>query len=236
MTLKPQIHKTLIASAVALSVAGCAMTDEYGYQRPATETEKGLGIGAAAGAITGALIGSGSGDAAEGALIGAVGGAILGGAVGNYMEQQRRDFQRVLAPEMTRGDIIIRPLPDDQLLVRMTSMTAFEVDSAQIKPGFYGTLNRIADVVNRYGKTQLVITGHTDSTGSEAYNQQLSMRRAAAVDNYLRSVGVVPERLTSIGYGESRPVATNSTEAGRRLNRRVDITIIPVVVRRQSGF
>ncbi|MCG6940096.1 MAG: OmpA family protein [Thiohalocapsa sp.] len=217
-----------LLAATAIALAGCA-TDEFGNRRPLTETEAGVAIGSAAGAAAGALLGSRSADAGKGALIGVVGGAIAGGLVGNYMERQRRDFERVLADEIARGDIRVEALPEDRLLVSMTSSTAFDVDSTTIKPGFYSTLDKISAVVNKYGKTRLDIAGHTDNTGSEAYNQDLSERRAAAVQSYLLADQVIPQRLTSEGYGELRPVATNDTEYGRTLNRRVDITITPIV-------
>ncbi len=218
----------VLAVSAALLFGGCA-TDEFGNRRPLTETEAGLAIGTAAGAAAGALIGSQGANAGKGALIGAVGGAIAGGLVGNYMEQQRRDFERALADEIARGDIRIEPGAGDRLLVGMTSATAFDVDSNQIKPGFYSTLDKISAIVNRYGKTRLYIAGHTDNTGSEAYNQQLSERRAAAVESYLMAEQVIPARMSSIGLGESQPVASNETDYGRTLNRRVDITIEPIV-------
>jgi outer membrane protein OmpA-like peptidoglycan-associated protein len=217
----------LISLLMVLLASGCA-TDPYGNPRPATETEKGLGIGSAAGAAAGALIGSLSGDAGKGALIGAIGGAILGGAVGNYMEEQRRDFEQELAAEIARGDINVTKLPDDRLRVGMTSLTTFDVDSARIKPGFYSTMDKIAGIVNKYGKTQLVIAGYTDDTGSERYNLDLSKRRAGAVEQYLMASQVAPVRMRSLGYGEANPVSTNRTAEGRTLNRRVEIIIIPV--------
>lgn len=207
-----------------LLAAGC-VTDEYGNRRPLTETEQGVGIGVLAGAVLGAAVADKS---TKGALIGAVGGGIAGGLIGNYMEKQRRDFERLLAPEITDGVIRVEALPDDRLLVGMTSETTFAVDSDRIEPGFYSTLDKISDVVNRYGKTRLDIAGHTDSTGSTAHNQGLSERRAQAVQNYLLSSNVYPARLDATGYGENQPIAGNQTEAERRRNRRVDITIIPI--------
>lgn len=211
-------------AAAVLLLGGCA-TDEYGNPRPMGETEKGVGIGAATGAAIGALSTSKS---LQGAAIGAVVGGVGGGLIGNYMEQQRRDFQKVLANEIAAGDIRLEQLSDDRLLVGMTSETAFDVDSANIKPGFFSTLDKIAGVVNKYGKTQLSIAGHTDDTGAASYNQALSERRAQAVQNYLLSSNVYPARLSARGYGENQPIASNATPEGRRLNRRVDITIIPV--------
>ena len=215
----------LAAVAAGALMVGCA-TDEYGNPRSMTETEKGIGIGVATGAALGALIADKSG---KGAAIGAVGGAMVGGLVGNYMEQQRRDFEKVLAPEISSGVIRVEKLPDDRLLVGMTGETAFEVDSDQIKPGFYSTMDKISGVVNKYGKTRLAIAGHTDSTGSAQYNQDLSERRAGAVEGYLLSDNVYPARLSAAGYGKNRPIAGNDTDEGRRRNRRVDITIVPVV-------
>lgn len=219
---------TLVLTLGALTLAGCA-TDEFGNRRPLTESEAGVAIGSAAGAAAGALLGSRSADAGKGALIGAVGGAIAGGLVGSYMERQRKDFERVLAEEIARGDIRVEELSDDRLLVGMTSSTAFDVDSADIKPGFYSTLDKISAVVNKYGKTRLDIAGHTDDTGTAAHNQRLSERRAGAVESYLLAEQVLPQRLRSAGYGEARPVASNESEYGRTLNRRVEITIDPIV-------
>jgi outer membrane protein OmpA-like peptidoglycan-associated protein len=221
-------HAVLLLTLSALALAGCA-TDEFGNRRPLTESEAGVAIGSAAGAAAGALIGSRSADAGKGALIGAVGGAIAGGLVGSYMERQRKDFERALAEEIARGDIRVEQLPDERLLVGMTSSTAFDVDSVDIKPGFYSTLDKISAVVNKYGKTRLDIAGHTDDTGAAAYNQRLSERRAGAVESYLLAEQVLPQRLRSAGYGEARPVASNESEYGRTLNRRVEITIDPIV-------
>lgn len=210
-------------AAGALLLVGCA-TDEYGNPREMTETEKGLGIGAATGAAVGALIADKSG---KGAALGAAGGALVGGLIGNYMEQQRRDFEKLLAPEIASGVIRVEKLSDDRLLVGMTGETAFEVDSDQIQPGFYSTMDKISGVVNKYGKTQLAIAGHTDNTGSAAHNQELSERRAKSVQEYLLADNVYPARLSAAGYGKNRPIAGNDTEEGKRKNRRVDITIVP---------
>ncbi|MTW19790.1 OmpA family protein [Allochromatium palmeri] len=216
--------RTLVLSGVAATlISGCA-ADGSGL----TETGRGAVIGTTAGAATGAIIGSLSGDAGKGALIGAVGGALVGTMVGSYMEEQQRDFERQLAPEIAGGVIWVQKLPDHQLLVRMTGATAFAVDSDRIQPGFYSTLDKIAAIVSKYGKTQLAISGHTDNTGAAAYNQTLSEQRAASVKYYLEQRGVLPQRIYSAGYGMNQPIASNATEEGRRLNRRVDILIMPI--------
>jgi outer membrane protein OmpA-like peptidoglycan-associated protein len=227
-TLSAFARNLLLGAALAAALGGCA-TDEFGNRRPLTESEAGFAIGTAAGAAAGAIIGSGSANAGKGAIIGAVGGALAGGLVGTYMERQRKDFERVLADEIARGDIRVEPLDDDRLLVGMTSATAFDFDSSDIKPGFYSTLDKIGGVVNKYGKTRLDIAGYTDDVGEAAYNQALSERRAAAVESYLLAEQVIPQRMYSRGRGEGSPIASNDTDYGRTLNRRVEITIEPIV-------
>lgn len=205
MSYPIKIGAILVAT---LLTAGCA-TDEYGNSRPMSQTEKGVGIGAL-----------------SGAAIGAIGGALVGGLIGNYMEQQQRDFERVLANEIALGQIRVERISEGELLVGMTGETAFEIDSDQVKPGFYSTMDKIAAIVNRYGKTRLDIAGHTDSTGSRGHNMELSDRRAHSVKNYFLASGVYPARLQTQGHGPDYPLASNDTPEGRRLNRRVDITLI----------
>jgi outer membrane protein OmpA-like peptidoglycan-associated protein len=232
MTRPPSVHLEILTMPYPLKIGavlmaavltvGCA-TDEYGNRRPMTETEKGVGIGTLSGAAIGALA---TRNSAQGAVIGAIGGALVGGLIGNYMEQQQRDFQKALATEIALGQIRVERISEGELLVGMTGETAFEVDSDVIKPGFYSTMDKIASIVNRYGKTRLDIAGHTDSTGSRAHNMQLSDRRADSVQNYFLASGVYPPRMQTRGYGPDYPIASNDTPEGRRLNRRVDITLI----------
>jgi outer membrane protein OmpA-like peptidoglycan-associated protein len=220
-----------IIAAFAVFSTGCA-TDEYGNRRPMTDTEKGALIGAASGAVLGALVKKDK--RAKGALIGAVGGGIAGAAVGSYMDSQKKDLEKVLAPEVQSGAINIAKVNQNNLLITMTAQTAFDFDSTAIKPGFHSTMDKIANVLVRYGKTYLTVIGHTDNVGSEQYNQTLSERRSGAVTDYLRSKGVIPQRLASLGQGESSPRASNATEEGRRLNRRVEIVVEPIVADTQG--
>lgn len=217
------LKRLAVSATVAVLIGGCA-ADGAGM----TETGKGAAIGTAAGVAAGALIGSLSANAGRGALIGAVGGALAGGMVGAYMEQQRRDFEKALADEINNGMISVEKLPNDQLVVRMTGATSFEIDSDQIQPGFYSTLDKISGIVRKYGKTELLVSGHTDITGSAEHNQILSERRAGSVQRYLEADGVIPQRISAFGYGKTQPIASNDTDYGRRLNRRVDITIVPI--------
>ena len=141
-----------------------------------------------------------------GALIGAAGGAVLGAII--------KDDKRA---------------SDDALLVNITSATGFDNLATELKPGYITTLNKISRVLNQYGKTSVTVIGHTDSIGTHADNQVLSEKRAQSVMDYFASQNVNPLRLSSYGKGETEPRADNSTEAGRALNRRVELVIVPVV-------
>jgi len=212
--------------ALFIVVAGCAK-DEYGNNRPLTDAEKGALIGAAVGTGIGLTQKKKHGNKAV--LIGAVGGGISGALVGNYMDSQKKDLEKVLADEMARGAITLQPMDQNRLRISMTDTTAFDVNSTQIKQGFYSTMDKIAKVLNKYGKTELLIVGHTDSTGSDAYNQNLSEKRAQSVEQYLSGKGVIYQRLSAYGRGESEPVASNATADGRTRNRRVEILVVPLV-------
>lgn len=218
---------TVVALAAVFGLSACA-TDEFGNRRPLTDAEKGAIYGAVGGAVVGGAV-SKKKDRTKGVLIGAVGGGIAGGAVGAYMDSQKKDLEKALAPERNAGAIQVEKLAQNSLRVTMTDQTAFAVDSAEIQPRFYSSMDKIATVLNRYGKTALTIVGHTDSTGSDQHNQLLSERRAQAVHGYFQQKGVVAQRLESYGQGESAPRASNATAEGRQLNRRVEIYIEPVV-------
>jgi outer membrane protein OmpA-like peptidoglycan-associated protein len=168
-------------------------------------------------------------DRTKGAVLGAVGGGLAGGAVGAYMDSQKKDLEKNLAKEIQAGQAKVESMPDHVVRITMTNQTAFDTNSSTIKPGFDSTMDKLADVVVRYAKTTLVVVGHTDNVGSDSYNQKLSERRAAAVAQYFESRRVNPVRLSVSGKGESSPVASNASEAGRQQNRRVEIYVEPVV-------
>jgi outer membrane protein OmpA-like peptidoglycan-associated protein len=217
-------NRTLLFAIISVLMISACATDEFGNPRSLTRAEKGAIIGAASGALLGL-----STDKKKNAVLYGIIGGVAGGAVGSYMDAQRKDFEKVLSSEIQSGAIELHKLPENSLMVTMTSQTAFDVDSTNIKSGFKPTMNRIAKIVNKYGKTHLSIVGHTDSTGSKAYNQRLSERRAGSIESYLRAKDVIPQRLTIYGMGEDQPRASNQTKAGRQLNRRVEIIIEPVV-------
>jgi outer membrane protein OmpA-like peptidoglycan-associated protein len=226
--------RTLLTLGIVtiFGLSACA-TDEFGNPRPLTDAEKGAIIGAVGGAVVGGAV-SKKKNRTKGVLLGAVGGGIAGGAVGAYMDSQKKDLEKALAPERDAGAIQVEKLAQNTLRVTMTDQTAFAVDSAEIKPRFHSTMDKIATVLNRYGKTSLTIVGHTDNTGSTQHNQSLSERRAQSVHGYFQQKGVVSQRLESYGQGETAPRASNATTEGRQLNRRVEIYIEPIVAE-QTG-
>jgi outer membrane protein OmpA-like peptidoglycan-associated protein len=199
----------------------------WGCAQPANNTQKGAvygtGIGAAVGAGLGQAIGGDTKSTLIGAGIGALAGGVAGGSIGRYMDNQEAALQQQFAASEAAS--IQRNA--DVLAVTFKSDVLYDVDSASLKPGAYTEINRVSQVLVQYPQTDIQIAGHTDSSGAEAYNQGLSERRAMGVQNALLNQGVVPERMQTIGFGESQPVADNSTAAGRQLNRRVVITIAP---------
>jgi outer membrane protein OmpA-like peptidoglycan-associated protein len=220
------MKRFVVVAAVSIAFAGCAdMQRPSG--RPLESMERGIFVGAGVGAVVGAV--AYHQNRSKGALIGAVGGGLAGAAVGSYMDSQKRDLEKNLGQEIQSGEARVEKLPNDVVRITMTSHTAFDTDSVSIKPGFHSTLDKLADVVVRYGKTSLTIVGHTDNVGSDQYNQKLSERRAVSVAQYFESRRVSPLRLATLGKGEGAPVASNNTESGRSANRRVEIYVEPVV-------
>lgn len=220
------IHEYRSGSLIVLAIFLGAMLTSVGCANdPHQRTKIGAAIGAAAGAAAGYAVD----DGAKGALIGAAVGALAGGAVGNYMDRQQQEFERVLAEEQAQHAVELERLKDDVLKLDLSSEVSFDYNSAALKPAFTSTLEKLADVINKYDRTVVHTIGHTDSSGSEAYNQTLSERRAQSVTNFLSARGVPYDRLRTEGMGELAPRATNDTEAGRQLNRRVEIYLKPVV-------
>ncbi len=204
--------------ALALSLSACAVDD------PNRRTKTGALIGAVAGAVVGHQI-----DDDKGRYVGAVAGAIAGAAVGNYMDKQAAELERQLAAERARDELRITRMAGNALRVGIASDASFEFGKASLRPEAMATYAKIASVLKDYDKTVVHVVGHTDSVGSETYNQGLSERRAAAVARYLESQGMNPGRIRQEGRGEREPIASNETDAGRAKNRRVDIVIKPVI-------
>jgi len=220
-------HLTVMPLLATLLLSACA-TNDLGDTRDLSKTETGALIGVASGAALGAIINHK--NRGKGALIGAVGGGLAGAGVGYYMDKQAKDLERQLQTEIQRGEISVeKRASDNALLVSMTSSTGFDNLSTVLKPGYITTLGKIARVLNQYGKTTVTVIGHTDSLGTHADNQILSEKRAQAVMDYFAGQNVNPLRLEAYGKGETEPRADNTSEAGRQLNRRVELWILPVV-------
>lgn len=204
-----------VASCLLLATlaAGCAATTPYSTSRD--KTVKGAGAGAAAGAVGAVLAGKREADEI---LAGAAIGAAVGAGVGAYMDAQEEKFARIPGTTVER-------VSEDTLLVHFASDVLFTVDSAVVNSGAQASLGEAAEVMNEYPKTAIVVQGHTDSTGSEVHNQELSERRAGAVRNILIGRAVSADRIAAIGHGEGAPIASNDTASGRQQNRRVDVML-----------
>ena len=212
---------TAIALSGALVTTAACTTDPNTGQRRISKTALGAVGGLVGGYLAGDLIGGRNDRTAK--IIGAGVGALAGGAVGAYMDRQEAELRRQTAGT---GVDVIRS--GDDLILRMPSGITFPVDSYAIQPQFQSTLNQVAQTLSSYNQTYIDVLGHTDSTGSDSYNQTLSVNRAQAVASYLSSRGVASARMGVRGFGESAPIASNDTEMGRAQNRRVEIKVVPV--------
>ncbi len=221
---KSKNYKYIAVGLVALSLGACTTTNPFTGQNQLSNTTGGALIGAGGGAVGGAVIGAAvGGDPRIGALIGAGVGALAGGAIGNYMDQQEAELRAQL-----QGTGVSITRSGDQIYLNMPSNVTFDVGRSDVRPQFQETLKSIALIMQKYNKTIVDIYGHTDSTGSEASNLELSKNRAIAVANVISANGVDPRRFYIDGRGESQPIASNDLESGRALNRRVEIRIAPL--------
>lgn len=205
-------------------LASCTTTNPYTGEQQISRTAGGTAIGAGLGALGGLLVGGSSRAQRNAVLIGAGIGALTGGMAGNYMDRQEADLRAQL-----QGSGVSVTRNGNQIILNMPSNITFNTDQDAIKPQFYRQLDSVARVLTKYDKSVVDVFGHTDSTGRAAYNQSLSERRALSVAQYLNFQGIDGWRLSVVGYGASRPVASNATEQGRALNRRVEIQIAPLV-------
>jgi outer membrane protein OmpA-like peptidoglycan-associated protein len=206
---------TILALAAALALAGCANMSEREQG-----TAKGAGIGAAAGAVLGAVTGN-SNTAAKGAVLGGIAGAIGGNLWSKKMEDKRRAMEQA-----TQGTgVDVTRTADNQLKLNVPSDISFDTGRADIKPDLRSVLDSFANGLRDDPTTRIRIIGHTDSTGSDAINDPLSLQRARSVGSYLADRGIDPGRIEAIGRGEHEPIADNSSEAGRAKNRRVEILL-----------
>ena len=208
------------AITALLATTACVTDPETGERRISRPVIGGV-LGAAGGYLLGDLIG-GRQDRTE-RILGAGIGAVAGAGVGVYMDRQEKALR-----ERTQGSGVEVTRQGDNLVLNIPSGITFATDSATVQPQFRDTLNEVAATLREYEKTYIDVYGHTDSDGSEAYNQGLSERRAQSVAGYLSTQGVQSARIATRGFGETQPVASNETEVGKAANRRVEIKIVPV--------
>jgi outer membrane protein OmpA-like peptidoglycan-associated protein len=205
-----KILAIILIAALVLGTFGCASM---------SRKEKGAAIGGASGAAVGAAIGSKSGNTLLGAILGAAVGGVAGAYIGNYMDKQAAEIEQDL-----QGAQVERV--GEGIKVTFDSGILFDVNKATLRPEAQANLRDLARILNKYPDTNVLIEGHTDATGSEEYNLELSRARAQAVANFLAGMQVDPTRFTIMGYGESQPIASNESVEGRQANRRVELAIM----------
>lgn len=204
-----KITVLLVITAMLISAVGCASL---------SKKEKGALIGGTTGAVIGGFIGDKAGNTALGAIIGAAIGGAAGAYIGNYMDKQAEEMERDL-----EGATIERV--GEGIKITFDSGILFEVDKSALQPAAKTNLEKLALILNKYDNTEILIEGHTDATGSEDHNMDLSIRRAQSVSSHLAVNNVMATRFNVVGYGEIQPIADNETTLGRQANRRVDIAI-----------
>ena len=214
---------SLLSTSVFLQ--SCTTFDPYTGEQKTTKTAVGAGIGASVGAVVAYL--DNKGDASrkrnQRILAAAAGGAAIGGGIGYYMDKQEAKLRQQL-----RGTGVSVERVGDNINLIMPGNITFATNSADINSNFYPVLDSVALVLTEFDKTVVVVAGHTDSDGPDALNETLSRNRASSVSNYLISQKILPARFEIIGFGERQPIASNTTAEGKQLNRRVEITLLPV--------
>ena len=220
---KKSLGLAAVAASMSVVIGGCQTLDAYTQESKTSSTAKGAMIGAAAGAAVGLMSGDDAVERRQHAMILAGVGALAGGAVGHYMDRQEAELRAEL-----QGSGVSVTRMGDNITLNMPGNVTFATDSSDLSPAFFDVLTSVSKVMKEYDKTVVEVAGHTDSTGSDSYNQGLSERRAGSVAQYLRSQQLASERMITVGMGETRPVADNASADGRQANRRVEITMVPL--------
>jgi len=227
MTMNIRALKVIFVTAgLSITLGGCetfTTLNPFTQEPETSNAAKGAMIGAAAGAVVGLASGDDAVERRQRALIGAGVGALAGGAIGYYMDKQEAELRAEL-----QGSGVSVTRIGDNITLNMAGNVTFATNSSDLSPAFFDVLTSVSKVLAEYNQTIVEVAGHTDSSGSDSYNQSLSERRAGSVAQYLETQGIIDERLISIGLGESMPVADNSNSNGKQLNRRVEITMVPV--------
>ncbi|WP_114327533.1 OmpA family protein [Candidatus Colwellia aromaticivorans] len=216
----------IISLIICLALSACTTFDPYTGEQKVTNTAKGAGIGAGVAAVAAYLANKNEDDISKRnrrILKAAAGGAAIGGGIGYYMDTQEAKLRKQL-----RGSGVSVERDGNNINLIMPSSITFASGNADIDQSFLSILDSVVLVLKEFDKTLILVAGHTDSTGSDALNQRLSERRAQSVSTYFKAVGVITDRIEVTGFGETHPVASNDTEAGKELNRRVEITLLPI--------
>ena len=213
----------LVSTSLTIALSGCETLDAYTQESKTSNATKGAVIGAVAGAAVGLASGDDAVERRQHALILAGVGALAGGAIGYYMDQQEAKLRAEL-----QGTGVSVTRIGDNLTLNMPGNITFATNSSDLSSEFLDVLSSVSKVLIEFDQTVVEVAGHTDSSGSDAYNQALSERRSGSVAQYLQSQDVDPQRLMTIGMGESMPIADNSMAASKQANRRVEITMVPV--------
>jgi outer membrane protein OmpA-like peptidoglycan-associated protein len=217
------IRSMLLVMTAAFTVTACQTTDAYTGEKKVNKTTKGAGIGALAGAVLGAATGDNSKERRKRALIGAGVGALTGAGVGAYMDRQESKLRAQL-----EGSGVSVTRNGNDLILNMPGNITFKSASADLNSNFFRVLDSVGLVLKEFDKTLIDVEGHTDSDGTDSYNQQLSLERANSVGTYLQSHGVNGQRIVAFGAGEARPIASNDNAAGKQQNRRVELKLQPI--------
>ena len=218
-------HASLFSLAILASLSACTTFDPYTGEQKTTKIAIGASIGAGVGAVV-AYLDNKDEDSRkrnERILAAAGGGAAIGGGIGYYMDAQEAKLRHQL-----RGSGVSVERVGDNINLIMPGNITFASNSADINASFYSVLDSVALVLEEYDKTLVVVAGHTDSDGGAAFNEDLSERRAQSVSGYLVSQSILPIRLETVGFGERQPISGNDSAAGKQLNRRVEITLLPI--------
>lgn len=219
-----KIHLILLSAVVSagLALAGCT-TDPYTGEKQGSKTGYGAAIGAVAGAAIGLATGHDAKSRRKNALIGAGVGGLAGSGVGYYMDRQEQKLRQQL-----QGTGVSVTRQGEDIILNMPGNVTFKTASSDLNPSFTNVLDGVAMVGKEFDKTLISVEGHTDNVGDTGFNQTLSEQRASSVATYLSGRGIAPNRLMAMGFGESRPIASNDNENGRQQNRRVEIHLEPL--------
>ena len=223
MRTSPRILLVSLATSAVMLTSCATYTGQTSDPNDPNRTRTGALVGAGIGAVAGLLSGSDATERRQRALVGAGVGGLAGGAVGVYQDRQEAELRR-----QTAGTGIVVDREGDVIKLNLPDGVTFDFNKTELKPQFYPALNNVAATLADYNQTIVEVAGHTDNVGGDAVNQRISEQRANSVGNYLIGQGLQRERFEIVGMGKRYPIASNDTDSGRALNRRVEIRLLPL--------